>query len=599
MDLPMFPASLYNSGYRMDPYIFDEQDVHVNTKSKVPSYTRYPKPPYTYLGLAVMSIELSSNKALNLSGIVDSLAGMFPFFRSSYKGWRGSVRHTLTKYDCFINDGYGEWTVDLTKVQSSAFRRQETIVAREGKYAFELHEQLGVPRICLPSDLKNLPTSKFDSSSDSLLSSSAMSPILVVDGSPEKPSSRTNTVPELMKSAIDRGERTTCSLTCSSATSFAPSDLAPVNDNHCMKKSSGRPTRDTYQPLSMISAETFPTSTSERSSCMQQPLHAFNSFFAGTAQDHSPDMSMPILSPMWSNASPREDDSDNSFSQSAMPNLTPVWKILSQSISTDTSSEYRASPTPPLTLTDLTAPICTSTPVERKASTILRLPFRATHENQPKKFLMDDILGERDGPADRPSTAKSTSTSERPSSIYQLPCESSTGHQPPSCQFLLQNDVTDAPGKAPKRKRNRPTKKIRQTKTEQRQQCPPTPQSNHQESAIDNLQQVCQNYNFSINPYNMSPLSQTTATEIFDNVFPAASATSFHYPQQQDYMNYAYTGYYNPHPVYYQAYPYMQTPYDTSSHFPMVHPYHTHAYPAQRPDTQPVDFSSTRNWMTQ
>lgn len=30
------------------------------------------------------------------------ISTLFPFFKGNYKGWRDSVRHNLSSYDCFV-----------------------------------------------------------------------------------------------------------------------------------------------------------------------------------------------------------------------------------------------------------------------------------------------------------------------------------------------------------------------------------------------------------------------------------------------------------------------------------------------------------------
>ncbi|XP_064599386.1 forkhead activin signal transducer 3-like [Liolophura sinensis] len=126
-----------------------------------PSYQRYKKPPYTYTGMIVMAIHNSPEKRLLLSQIHDALGKMFPFFRqSTYTGWKDSVRHNLSHNQCFTmilkdpsrKNGKGNfWTVDLSLVQPDVFKRQDTTVSREGRWAPDLHIQLGCPPVLIPS----------------------------------------------------------------------------------------------------------------------------------------------------------------------------------------------------------------------------------------------------------------------------------------------------------------------------------------------------------------------------------------------------------------------------------------------------------------
>uniref|UniRef100_A0A3Q3B8G3 Forkhead box H1 n=1 Tax=Kryptolebias marmoratus TaxID=37003 RepID=A0A3Q3B8G3_KRYMA len=109
------------------------------------NYQRYPKPPYSYLAMIAMVIQRSPEKKLTLSEILKEISTLFPFFKGNYKGWRDSVRHNLSSYDCFVKvlkdpgkpQGKGNfWTVDLSRVPLELLKRQNTAVSRQDETIF-------------------------------------------------------------------------------------------------------------------------------------------------------------------------------------------------------------------------------------------------------------------------------------------------------------------------------------------------------------------------------------------------------------------------------------------------------------------------------
>ncbi|UJR37949.1 hypothetical protein I4U23_030634 [Adineta vaga] len=81
-----------------------EKDESNNTSNNAPrkSNRRAEKPPYSYIALIVMAINSTPTKKMTLSEIYSFLQQSFPFFRSTYMGWKNSVRHNLSLNECFI-----------------------------------------------------------------------------------------------------------------------------------------------------------------------------------------------------------------------------------------------------------------------------------------------------------------------------------------------------------------------------------------------------------------------------------------------------------------------------------------------------------------
>ncbi|KAK2859380.1 hypothetical protein Q5P01_004000 [Channa striata] len=123
----------------------NDQEKSSTGRGKKKNYQRYPKPPYTYLAMIAMVIQRSPEKRLTLSEILVEISTLFPFFKGHYKGWRDSVRHNLSSYDCFVKvlkdpskpQGKGNfWAVELSRVPLELLKRQNTAVSRHDETIF-------------------------------------------------------------------------------------------------------------------------------------------------------------------------------------------------------------------------------------------------------------------------------------------------------------------------------------------------------------------------------------------------------------------------------------------------------------------------------
>ncbi|MBN3314625.1 FOXH1 protein, partial [Atractosteus spatula] len=121
-----------------------DTDGH-SKKDRKKCYQRYPKPPYSYLAMIAMVIQNSPEKKLTLSQILKEISNLFPFFKGNYKGWKDSVRHNLSSYDCFVKvlkdpgkpQGKGNyWMVDVDRVPLELLKRQNTAVSRQDETIF-------------------------------------------------------------------------------------------------------------------------------------------------------------------------------------------------------------------------------------------------------------------------------------------------------------------------------------------------------------------------------------------------------------------------------------------------------------------------------
>ncbi|XP_075936288.1 forkhead box protein H1 [Anarhichas minor] len=122
-----------------------EREKSSTSGGKKKNYQRYPKPPYSYLAMIAMVIQRSPEKKLTLSEILKEISTLFPFFKGNYKGWRDSVRHNLSSYDCFLKvlkdpakpQGKGNfWAVELSRVPLELLKRQNTAVSRQDETIF-------------------------------------------------------------------------------------------------------------------------------------------------------------------------------------------------------------------------------------------------------------------------------------------------------------------------------------------------------------------------------------------------------------------------------------------------------------------------------
>ncbi|XP_049912303.1 forkhead box protein H1 [Epinephelus moara] len=122
-----------------------EREKNGTSGGKKKNYQRYPKPPYSYLAMIAMVIQRSPEKKLTLSEILKEISTLFPFFKGNYKGWRDSVRHNLSSYDCFVKvlkdpgkpQGKGNfWAVELSRVPLELLKRQNTAVSRQDETIF-------------------------------------------------------------------------------------------------------------------------------------------------------------------------------------------------------------------------------------------------------------------------------------------------------------------------------------------------------------------------------------------------------------------------------------------------------------------------------
>lgn len=128
-------------------------------------YKRQPKPPYTYSGMIATVIMNSPNQMLSLSEIRAKLTESFAFFRGNYRGWKDSVRHTLSFLDVFIKRELFVrtltqkvvkkhiWGVNPLLLTESMFVRKDKPTEEEDgdSFVYYLHDELGLPPVPLPA----------------------------------------------------------------------------------------------------------------------------------------------------------------------------------------------------------------------------------------------------------------------------------------------------------------------------------------------------------------------------------------------------------------------------------------------------------------
>ncbi|KAL1006472.1 hypothetical protein UPYG_G00072800 [Umbra pygmaea] len=136
------PPRLHKDGQIKGESLNQEKNANAGRKK---NYQRYPKPPYSYLAMIAMVIQNSPEKKLTLSEILKEISTLFPFFKGNYKGWRDSVRHNLSSYDCFVKvlkdpgkpQGKGNfWAVEVNRVPLELLKRQNTAVSRQDETIF-------------------------------------------------------------------------------------------------------------------------------------------------------------------------------------------------------------------------------------------------------------------------------------------------------------------------------------------------------------------------------------------------------------------------------------------------------------------------------
>ena len=122
---------------------------------------RSGRPPYPYAGIVIHALHSSPDQQMTLGQIRQYMTEKFPsVFRSNARGWKDSVRTSLTSNNCFSVSELCEsngvrksryWKVDLSLVTKNVFKRHPYKTVAEEKWPSELHAYLGVASIDLPA----------------------------------------------------------------------------------------------------------------------------------------------------------------------------------------------------------------------------------------------------------------------------------------------------------------------------------------------------------------------------------------------------------------------------------------------------------------
>ncbi|KAI4880683.1 hypothetical protein NFI96_002961 [Prochilodus magdalenae] len=63
------------------------------------------KPSLSFIALIAKAILSSASRKLSLSSIYRYIEEHFPYFKTTHRGWRNSIRHNLSLNDCFVKLG--------------------------------------------------------------------------------------------------------------------------------------------------------------------------------------------------------------------------------------------------------------------------------------------------------------------------------------------------------------------------------------------------------------------------------------------------------------------------------------------------------------